>query len=150
MTTSNQLRRDRDPLYTYFHGMAIDAQWTGNRQSAQTQPHCFVDRRACKTAENACETLEADRTRFTVLHALESEEIATLRELRDVSSTLADDLQATRADASLLNVELSDEKSVRPAAETRVTNVPASSIRSGEALARLKTDLARLKVLFAD
>lgn len=85
--------------------------------------------------------MEAERDHLTGLRALDVEELTTLRDLRDASSTLADDLQAARAEVRRLNVELADDKRARPAVEARIPNVPTPSTRSGEAFDRLKTEL---------
>lgn len=98
-------------------------------------------KRSREAAEVARNTLEAERTRLTELRPLDSEELATLLELRDASSTLDDDLQAARGDAHRIGVELADEKRARAAAETREAKIPTPSTSSGEALDRLKTEL---------
>lgn len=54
--------------------------------------------RARDAAEVVRDALEAEPTRLTALRAIDSEELATLRELRDASTTLADDLQESRTD----------------------------------------------------
>lgn len=80
--------------------------------------------------------------RLMELSAQDIEELTTLRELRDASTTMADDLETARVDVLRLILELADEKRARASAETRTANVPTTSTRSGESLARLKTELA--------
>lgn len=86
--------------------------------------------------------MEADRTLLTTLHTFDGEDLATLCELRDASTTLIDDLQAARAEVRSLNVNLTNEKRARAAAETREANVPAPSTYSREDLDHLKNELA--------
>lgn len=85
--------------------------------------------------------MKANCTRLTALRALDSDELVTTRELRDAYSTMYDDFQATSANVSRLNVELAEGERARASAETRSANVPATSTRYGEALARLNSEL---------
>lgn len=62
--------------------MVVIIQWF-NQQNEQVQDRSLDIQRPREAADVVRDTLEAERTPFTELLALDSEELATLRELRD-------------------------------------------------------------------